>query len=168
VTAMRRSVLFCVTVAGSAAAALVAGCGSGSSGYGSQPAASTSASSPVAAAPATVAVASNSLGTILVDAQGKTLYLFEADKNGSSACTGGCANFWPPLVGKPTAGTGITATNLGTITRSDGTTQVTYFGHPLYYFARDVAAGDTKGEGVNAYGADWYVVGTNGSKIDKS
>jgi predicted lipoprotein with Yx(FWY)xxD motif len=85
-------------------------------------------------ASATVGVSKNSLGSILVNSKGHTLYLFKADVAGTSACSGGCAVAWPPLpaTGKPTAGSGLTGSQLGTITRSDGTRQVTYYGHPLY------------------------------------
>ena len=121
--------------------------------------------------PATVKVRKVSLGRILVNGKSQTLYLFEKDKKGKSACSGQCAKFWPPLLtkGKPKAGSGVKASLLGTTKRSDGTTQVTYNKHPLYRFLNDNnKVGATKGEGVNAFGAEWYVVGTNGKKIEKS
>jgi predicted lipoprotein with Yx(FWY)xxD motif len=121
--------------------------------------------------PATVKVRKVSLGRILVNGKSQTLYLFEKDKKGKSACSGQCAKFWPPLLtkGKPKAGSGVKASLLGTTKRSDGTTQVTYNKHPLYRFLDDNnKVGSTKGEGVNAFGAEWYVVGTNGKKIEKS
>jgi predicted lipoprotein with Yx(FWY)xxD motif len=121
--------------------------------------------------PATVKVRKVSLGRILVNGKSQTLYLFEKDKKGKSACSGQCAKFWPPLLtkGKPKAGSGVKASLLGTTKRSDGTTQVTYNKHPLYRFLNDNnKIGSTKGEGVNAFGAEWYVVGTNGKKIEKS
>jgi predicted lipoprotein with Yx(FWY)xxD motif len=111
-----------------------------------------------------------SLGTILVDSKGRTLYLFEKDKTSKSTCSGACATNWPPMTtsGKPTASGGAKASKLGTSKRSDGKTQVTYNGHPLYLFVADQnKPGSTKGEGVDAFGAEWYVVGTNGKKIDK-
>jgi predicted lipoprotein with Yx(FWY)xxD motif len=120
--------------------------------------------------PATVKTRSNALGKILVNGSAQTLYLFEKDKNGKSACSGQCAKFWPPLLtkGKPVAGTGVKASLLGTTKRSDGTTQVTYNKHPLYRFLNDKnKVGSTKGEGVDAFGAEWYVLGTNGKKIEK-
>jgi predicted lipoprotein with Yx(FWY)xxD motif len=110
-----------------------------------------------------------SLGTVLVDARGRTLYLFEKDKTKKSTCSGACAANWPPLTtsGTPKASGGVNAHKLGTTKRSDGKTQVTYNGHPLYTFVIDNnKPGSTKGEGVNAFGAKWYVVGTNGKKID--
>src|SRR3954449_417504 len=111
-----------------------------------------------------------SLGTILVDAKGRTLYLFEKDTKNKSKCSGACATNWPPALtgGKPKAAGGAVSSRLGTTKRSDGTTQVTYAGHPLYTFVLDKnKPGATKGEGVDAFGAEWYVVGTNGKKIEK-
>jgi predicted lipoprotein with Yx(FWY)xxD motif len=119
--------------------------------------------------PAKVGVRSTSLGKVLVNGKGVTLYLFEKDKHGKSACSGKCAAAWPPLLtkGKPTASGGASAAKLGTTRRSDGTTQVTYAGHPLYMFIMDKnKPGSTKGEGLDAFGAEWYVVGTNGKKIE--
>ena len=109
------------------------------------------------------------LGTILVNAQGRSLYLFEKDKGGKSACSGACAKAWPPLMttGKPKAAGGANAKLLGTTKRSNGT-QVTYNGHPLYTFFQDTKAGQTKGQGSNFFGALWYVMGTNGKQITKS
>jgi predicted lipoprotein with Yx(FWY)xxD motif len=110
----------------------------------------------------------SSLGTILVDSKGKTLYLFEKDKRGKSACYGSCAKNWPPyLTGKkPTAGAGAKASLLGTTKRTDGKLQVTYNRHPLYYFKFDTKAGQTRGENVHAFGADWYVVSPKGAKVE--
>ncbi|WCB96004.1 hypothetical protein DSM104299_04758 [Baekduia alba] len=118
----------------------------------------------------TVKTRSTSLGTVLVDAKGRTLYLFEKDKTKKSTCSGQCAVNWPPALtsGKPKAGGGAAASKLGTTKRSDGTTQVTYNGHPLYRFIADKnKPGSVKGEGIDAFGAEWYVVGTNGKKIEK-
>ena len=139
----------------------VAACG------GSTPSASNTPSAP-AAATATVSVATNAkLGQILVDGNGHTLYLFEADKSSSSTCYGACATYWPPLLtgGSPAAGTGVNASLLGTSKRTDGTTEVTYAGHPLYYVVTDHNPGDASGQAVNNFGAAWYVVGTDGNKI---
>lgn len=130
---------------------------------------STGSASPSApASMTTVQVAANAkLGKILVDGAGKTLYLFEADKSTSSTCYGDCATYWPPLLttGAPEAGTGVTATLLGTTTRKDGTKQVTYAGHPLYYVVTDRNPGDATGQGVNNFGAPWDVVGPDGMQI---
>jgi predicted lipoprotein with Yx(FWY)xxD motif len=119
--------------------------------------------------PATVKTRSVSLGKILVNGNSQTLYLFEKDKNGKSACSGACATNWPPVLtkGKPKASGGVKSSLLGTTKRSDGTTQVTYNKHPLYRFKGDAnKVGATKGEGLDAFGAEWYVVGTNGKKIE--
>ncbi|MGO9886826.1 MAG: hypothetical protein ACLP0L_02755 [Solirubrobacteraceae bacterium] len=80
---------------------------------------------------------------------------------------GTCAKAWPPLLtkGNPTAGSGVDASDLGTTTRSDGTEQVTYKGHPLYYFVADTSAGSTKGEGSDGFGAKWWLVAPSGSEI---
>jgi predicted lipoprotein with Yx(FWY)xxD motif len=120
-------------------------------------------------APATIKTRHTSLGTILVDAKGRTLYLFEKDTKNKSKCSGQCAVNWPPALtgGKPKAAGGAVASRLGTTKRSDGKTQVTYAGHPLYRFIADKnKPGSTKGEGVDAFGAEWYVVGPNGKKIE--
>jgi predicted lipoprotein with Yx(FWY)xxD motif len=126
------------------------------------------ASSPTKPATVKTRTAGN-LGKIIVDGKSRTLYLFEKDKNGKSKCSGACATNWPPLLtkGKPKASGGVKASKLGTTKRSDGTTQVTYGGHPLYTFVADKnKPGSTKGEGLDAFGAEWYVVGTNGKKIE--
>ena len=114
--------------------------------------------------PASLAVGQDTtLGSFLTDASGMTLYLYTSDSPGTSTCEGGCATAWPPLLtgGAPIAGTGVDAAMLGTLTRSDGTTQVTYNSWPLYYYAKDAKAGDTKGEGV---GGIWYVITPAGSQ----
>jgi predicted lipoprotein with Yx(FWY)xxD motif len=115
---------------------------------------------------ATVGVANSSLGSILVNSNGRTLYLFKADVGGKSACTGACAAAWPPLVAtsKPTAGAGLTPSKLGTSARSDGTQQVTYNGHPLYLFVKDTKAGQTNGQGVTAFGAAWFALTPSGTQ----
>jgi predicted lipoprotein with Yx(FWY)xxD motif len=119
---------------------------------------------------AKVSVRSTKLGKVLVNGKGVTLYLFGKDKKNKSACSGACAQAWPPLLtkGKPMASGGASAAKLGTTKRADGTTQVTYNGHPLYTFIMDHnKAGSTAGEGINAFGAVWDVVGTNGNRIVK-
>ena len=117
-----------------------------------------------------VSLASTSLGKILVDARGHSLYLFEKDKNGKSACAGACATYWPPLIttGKPLAGAGVKASLLGTTKRADGKMQVTYNHHPLYTFALDKAKGQTKGQNLDEFGAEWYVLSAAGTKIEKT
>jgi predicted lipoprotein with Yx(FWY)xxD motif len=117
----------------------------------------------------TVMTRSTSLGRIIVDGKGRTLYLFEKDKAGTSACYGACASFWPPLLtsGKPHAGPGAKASLLGTTKRKNGALQVTYAGHPLYRYKLDTKPGQTKGEESNAFGAKWYVLSPAGKKIEK-
>jgi predicted lipoprotein with Yx(FWY)xxD motif len=141
----------------------VAGCG-GSDNNGS------TATVKPASGSATVSVANTGLGKILVDSQGRTLYLFKQDSGTKSTCSGGCATAWPPLraSGKPTAGSGVQASLLGTTPRSDGKPQVTYNGHPLYGYQGDSAAGDTNGQGVNGFGARWYVLSASGDAITAS
>jgi predicted lipoprotein with Yx(FWY)xxD motif len=116
--------------------------------------------------PATLKTGSTSVGRIVVDGKSHTLYLFEKDKHGKSACSGACAANWPPLLtkGTPKAGTGAKASLLGTTKRSDGTTQVTYNKHPLYTFVADKGKrGSTQGQGIDAFGAKWYVVTAKGT-----
>jgi predicted lipoprotein with Yx(FWY)xxD motif len=120
--------------------------------------------------PATVGVTSTSLGNILVDAQGRTLYLFKKDSGTTSTCTGACATFWPPLTapGAPTIGSGANASLIGTTQRQDGTSQVTYNDHPVYLYSGDHSAGDTNGEGVVAFGAAWFALSPSGRQVTDS
>jgi predicted lipoprotein with Yx(FWY)xxD motif len=164
-----------------AVALAVAGCGgaSGSKHAGAYGAPSPTPSAPSAAASggapaadgsggASVALASSKLGKILVDGEGRTLYLFQADKGTASKCDGACASAWPPVTttGKPVAGSGVSAAKLGTTERSDGTSEVTYNGHPLYAFAGDGAPGQTTGQGSNDFGAEWNVLSAAGNAIE--
>jgi predicted lipoprotein with Yx(FWY)xxD motif len=118
---------------------------------------------------ATVKTRHGDHGAYLVDAKGRTLYLFEADKTKKSTCTGDCAKFWPPLLtsGKAKAAGKAKPSLLGTTKRKDGRTQVTYKGHPLYRFSQDMKAGDDKGEGLEAFGAEWYYVAPSGKKVEE-
>jgi predicted lipoprotein with Yx(FWY)xxD motif len=165
----RRPIKFLATAAALPVIALiVAGCGS--SGGGSATA-STAPPTTASGGAATVGVASNgSLGRILVDSQGRTLYMFQADKGTKSACTGECVTDWPPLraSGMPTAGSGIVASKLGTSVRTDGKPQVTYNGHPLYRFANDNKPGDAAGQGLNEFGGLWYVLSSAGATVTGS
>jgi predicted lipoprotein with Yx(FWY)xxD motif len=116
--------------------------------------------------PATVKTGTSALGRIIVDGRSHTLYLFKKDTHGRSACSGACAQNWPPLLtkGKAKAGRGARSSLLGTTRRADGTTQVTYRRHPLYTFVGDAGKrGSTKGEGLTAFGARWYVVSAKGT-----
>jgi predicted lipoprotein with Yx(FWY)xxD motif len=134
----------------SAAALAVAASGSGDSG-------------------ALVKVGSSSLGRVLVDAHGKTLYIWAHDKGAKSTCYGDCAEYWPPLItrGKPLAAGGAKASLLGTSRRSDGRIQVTYAGHPLYYFVKDTKPGQTSGEALTGFGGRWDPVSAAGAAVRK-
>lgn len=157
----------------------VTGCGGGSDsgdggGYGSggeSSAASTAAKgeSSASGAVATIAVASvGDLGKVLVDSKGFTLYYFKKDKGGKSACYGGCAALWPPLTtsGAPKETSGVQAAKLGTTKRSDGTTQVTYAGWPLYTYAADRKPGEANGNDIDSFGGEWYALHANGEKAE--
>lgn len=139
----------------------LAACGSSSYGSGG------SASSVSTAGPQTVATAHGQYGTYLTADGGRSVYLWSADTGSSSTCSGACASAWPPVLtqGAPKAGSGATAADLGTTARSDGTTQVTYKGHPLYYFAGDSSSGQTAGQGSNGFGATWWLVAPAGTPI---
>jgi predicted lipoprotein with Yx(FWY)xxD motif len=167
---MPRLVRVGAVAAGAAAVALLAAACSGGGAYGSGYGGGYGAGRTTSAAPAAAAVVglrASSLGQTLVDGQGNTLYLFEADKAGASTCNGSCAAVWPPYLGGSTvtAGTGVKASLLSSITRADGGRQVTYGGHPLYRYAGDNAPGDLTGQGLDQFGARWYVLGPTGSEI---
>jgi predicted lipoprotein with Yx(FWY)xxD motif len=167
---------------------IVAGCGSSGSGStkatataatgsaaqttpGYAAATSTSGAKSAAAGAVLVSTKQNKLGTILAAGPKQmTVYMFEGDKGAQSACAGACTHVWPPVStsGEAKSGGGAMAADLGTTTRSDGTKQVTYKGHPLYLFARDGDKGDAYGQGVNGFGASWYVLSPSGSKVDHS
>ncbi|HEX6489506.1 MAG TPA: hypothetical protein VF137_11640 [Candidatus Dormibacteraeota bacterium] len=122
-----------------------------------------------ASGPATVSSTSSKLGTILVSGQKATLYLFVKDTSTASTCYGQCAADWPPLLtqGAPHAGPGVDSSKLGTTKRSDGTTEVTYNGHPLYFYeADDGMSGSTKGQGLDLNGGEWYVLNTSGMQVE--
>jgi predicted lipoprotein with Yx(FWY)xxD motif len=156
--------------AGLAAVALAlsacASSGSSSAASGSTPAAA--ASSAASAAPAAssggTSLTAKTIGgqQVVTNAAGFTLYWFVPDTSTTSKCTGSCATYWPPVKGPATAMSGVTGT-LGTITRSDGTTQATYDGHPLYTYAADSAPGQAKGNGLNASGGLWYEMTVSGA-----
>jgi predicted lipoprotein with Yx(FWY)xxD motif len=131
---------------------------------------SSSASSPRASRGALVALGKTGLGKVLVDSRGRTLYLFEKDKHGRSACYGACGTYWPPLSSsaKPRAGKGVRASLLGLTRRSDGRRQVTYAGHPLYTFFGDRRAGQTNGEGLTDFGGAWDAVAASGRSVEQA
>jgi predicted lipoprotein with Yx(FWY)xxD motif len=126
------------------------------------------AAAPASPTHAKVMLRSTSLGRVLVDARGHTLYLFEADRIAKSACYGQCAAVWPPYLtsGSPVAGPGVKAGLLRTAKRRDGKLQLVYAGHPLYFFSGDARAGQVKGEDIEHFGGSWYVVGAAGKKIE--
>jgi predicted lipoprotein with Yx(FWY)xxD motif len=143
-------------------AAVVAGCGGG----GNQATAASAPAMTAGGSAATVGVADDGdLGKVLVDSKGRTVYLFQKDTGSQSACSGACATEWPPVTTttKPTAGKGLDASMVGTTTRSDGSKQATYDGHPLYLYAGDKNAGDTSGQGLNFFGGRWYVLSPSGT-----
>jgi predicted lipoprotein with Yx(FWY)xxD motif len=142
----------------------VAACGGGGAGASSRTAATSSETPP------TVRVENSALGEILVDAQGRTLYLFKADSRGVSACGGACAAAWPPLLahGDPRVAGGASVSLLSTIERSSGARQLAYNGHPLYLYAGDQKPGDVNGQGVTAFGAPWYALSPSGNEVTGS
>ena len=153
-------------IAASVGAALVtAACGSSAGGgtYGATNPSTGSTGTPAA----TVTIADSKVGKILVDGNGKTLYLFEADKGSVSSCYDSCLTVWPALLtsGAPEAGPGLNGNLLSTTKRTDGTLEVVYNGHPLYYFTGDKQPGDVTGQDLNSFGALWYVLAPTGSKI---
>src|SRR6266487_6433237 len=119
---------------------------------------------------AVVKLGRSSLGRIIVDSHGRTLYLWAHDTRGKSTCYGACASYWPPLItrGKPRASSGARSALLGTTRRRDGKMQVTYHGHPLYRFSGDVRAGQTAGEGLTDFGGRWYAVSAAGTAVGKA
>jgi len=120
------------------------------------------------AASSAIDVRNGPLGEMLVDGHGRTLYLFEADKPNLSNCSSACLSLWPPLdaSARPQAKGGVVASKIGLIPGAGGKDEVTYNGHPLYYYAPDQKPGDTLGQGLNQFGAKWYVLATTGNKID--
>lgn len=145
---------------------VVAACGSAASTGGS----ATSKSPASGAMAVSVGTVTGADGTHLVGASGRPLYLWVADSRDKSVCTGSCAQVWPPVTtaSSPVAAMGVTASQLGTITRSGGTKQVTYDGHPLYYFASDTSKGSLTGQGSDSFGAKWWLVAPSGSAITKT
>jgi len=159
-----------------AAAVLVTAACASTSPYAAAPspaqASPAPSASPVAVSPAQtgtlIQVGASRLGQILVDSNGRTVYLFAADSGATSNCnSSACVQYWPPVLtaGAPTAGAGANAALLGTTQRKDGRTQVTYGGHPLYYFITDKKAGDVTGQGIDGFGGPWYVVSPSGRQI---
>lgn len=157
----RLAVALAVVLAGVVLAACSSTPGSG---------ASNTSSTPQPGDAATVAVKSGPLGDYLTDGGGRTLYLFANDKTSTSTCADACVIYWQPLTasGSPRASDGATASMLGITSRSDGSKQLTYNGHPLYYYKDDTTPGDMKGQGLNLSGGLWWVVSPNGTAIESS
>jgi predicted lipoprotein with Yx(FWY)xxD motif len=150
-------------------ALIISGCG-GASGptYSAPKAPSKSPGTTGASGGAPLDVTTDpKLGKIIVDAKGRTLYDFVIDKGTMSVCYGACASLWPPYRtnGKPVAGTGVSAALIGTTKRKDGSSEVTYAGHPLYYYAPDQKRGQITGQALNQFGAPWYALAPNGREI---
>jgi predicted lipoprotein with Yx(FWY)xxD motif len=170
---MRRPVVGLLALA--AAGAIAAGCSSGSSGSGGSSSGGGGGiyggggSSPTSgqSGAATVKATTSKDGMVLVDGNGRTLYLFQKDQPNQSACSGACVSAWPvdQSSGTPKAGSGVKASLLSTIKRTDGTTQVTYNKHPLYFYSGDSQAGQQNGQGLNAFGAVWNVVAPAGVAV---
>ncbi len=156
-------------------AALLAACGSSAAPStststpatgGSSSSAATSQQSNSNASTTTIMTHSTSKGTVLTNAQGKTIYWFAIDTATMSNCNGSCASFWPPVIGKPAAASGTTLPHgFGTITRSDGKVQATYNGHPLYTYVGDTAPGQFNGNGKNLSGGLWWAMTPSGAKL---
>ena len=171
---MKRKITTLIAAAAAplALALVAAGCGSSASGspYSSGPygSAATPNATP-AGAGAKVGVRNAPLGRILVDGRGRTLYLFEKDKSTPSTCYGTCASIWPPFTskGKPRAGHGVLARKLGRTKRTDGKLEVTYNRHPLYYYSGDTKPGETNGQGLDQFGAEWSVLSPAGTKVER-
>jgi predicted lipoprotein with Yx(FWY)xxD motif len=159
-------------VSGAAAVVvLAAACSSGGGSSSSAPASPASGAASGSGSGATViTTATSSAGTFLTDGSGRAVYLWVRDTGDASSCSGACAGAWPPVTatGTVTASGSATASDLGTITRSDGTKQVTYDGHPLYYYAGDSASGMASGQGSDSFGAKWWLVSPSGSDVTAS
>jgi predicted lipoprotein with Yx(FWY)xxD motif len=170
---MKRKIKLFIAGAAPLAITLVAvACGSSaSSAYSSTPygsATSASAKIGVAGKATRLGAARSSLGRIVVDGKGRTLYLFEKDKNRRSACYGACAQYWPPLLthGKPVARAGVKQSLVGTTRRRNGGAQVTYAGHPLYRYVGDTRPGQTNGAGLQDFGGGWDPISPAGRKVE--
>jgi predicted lipoprotein with Yx(FWY)xxD motif len=155
-------------LAASATLLVVTGFGASGSSAHSPAHAARSVPRSRAGASSALGVRRTSLGRTLVDARGRTLYLFEADRPNLSNCSSACLTVWPALTapGKPRARGGAVGSKIGTIPAHGGKRQVTYAGHPLYYYIGDRKPGDVNGQGLNQFGAEWYVLSPAGRKID--
>jgi predicted lipoprotein with Yx(FWY)xxD motif len=161
------------TIVGGAAAlaVLAAACSSGGGSSSSAPAGPAVGGASGSGPDATViATASTSGGIVLTDGSGRAVYLWAKDTGDTSSCSGACTSAWPPVMatGPVTAAGRASASDLGTSTRPDGTKQVTYNGHPLYYYAGDSGAGMASGQGSDSFGAKWWLVSPSGSDVTAS
>jgi predicted lipoprotein with Yx(FWY)xxD motif len=168
--ALSRKLALAAVAAPIGAAALIATACTSSSHTTSPGGPSSGAGSAASASSVTVKTQIGALGSFLADGSGRALYLFASDTSSTSNCSGACATLWPPLTakGSVSASGDASGTDIATITRQDGAKQVTYAGHPLYYFAGDGGAGHTNGQGVNEFGALWWLVAPSGQKITTS
>jgi len=163
-----------VPLAGAALLAAACSSGGGSSSSAATPASSSpaaaSSGNAAAASSLIISTASSSAGPVLINGSGRAVYVWAKDAKDMSACTGACASAWPPVqpTGTVTAALSAASSDLGTITRSDGTKQVTYDGHPLYYFAGDSGSGQANGQGSDAFGAKWWLVTPAGADVTAS
>jgi predicted lipoprotein with Yx(FWY)xxD motif len=165
----KRARLPLVAIPAAGFAIVAAACGGAGAAYGG----SSSGGNPYGTVPAStgalsVKVTMSSLGSFLTDGKGRTLYLFTRDSGATSACSGGCTSVWPPVTSATAVqvGTDATASLLGT-TSGAGATQVTYNGHPLYYYVGDANPGDTNGEQLDQFGGLWYAVSPSGMQVTK-
>jgi predicted lipoprotein with Yx(FWY)xxD motif len=155
-------------------AALLAACGTSTPSTSPSTHAATNSpaatqSSGASASTVTIMTQSTSKGTVLATAQGRTIYWFAVDTPTTSNCSGSCATFWPPVIGKPAAASGASLPKtFGTITRSDGQIQATYDGHPLYTYMGDTASGQVSGNGLNVSGGLWWAMTPGGAKLGSS
>lgn len=161
---------YAIALLAAVAALVIAGCGSSGSGSSSESTASTESSSSEAGGSTLKTGTVPGLGTVLVDSEGFTVYTFGKDKGTTSACYGPCAEGWPPVTtnGTPSAGEGAMSSKIGTTKRKDGTTQVTYAGHPLYTFVVDSSPGEAKGNESTAFGGIWLAVSESGASVKGS
>jgi predicted lipoprotein with Yx(FWY)xxD motif len=157
-----------------AATLLAAACSSGGSSSAATPASSSPAAAnsgnAAASSSLVISTATSSAGPVLINGSGRAVYVWAKDTKDTSACTGACASAWPPVQpsGTVTAALSAVSSDLGTITRSDGTKQVTYEGHPLYYFSGDSGSGQANGQGSDSFGAKWWLVTPSGADVTAS
>jgi predicted lipoprotein with Yx(FWY)xxD motif len=155
-----------------AVALAVAGCGSSGSSSSATKATGAYSSAPASSSSGalTISTTKGPAGVYLTGANGRAIYLWAADTGGKSACSGSCAKVWTPVVvtATPSASGGVNAADLSTTARTDGSKQVTYMGHPLYYYVADPKAGTTRGQGSDSFGSTWWLIGTSGAPIHSS